>query len=86
MDVREIAIWHKGAQISLLNGKIERLAHLRLAQMESPEGFEKEVERLQNIQMQLLNIQAPRPQTPEECAQARFEFAKAVGLKILNKK
>jgi hypothetical protein len=68
---------HKGARMLLIEQKLERVYHLRLAQADH-QYYENEIRRLES---QLETIFPPVPVTPEQAAQNRRELAAALGLK-----
>jgi hypothetical protein len=81
MDVRELAIWHKGAKLLIIERTIQHLYHLRLSQAEHKD-YESEINRLEERRESLLNGNVIKvPKTPEEQKQAMKEFAAALGLK-----
>ena len=78
MDVRDVAILHKGARMLLVEQKMERVYHMRLAQAADDKHYSDEISRLHS----LLDAMTPRtPITPQEAAANRKGFAKALGLK-----
>jgi len=82
-----MAIWHKGAKLLIIERTIRNLFHMCLAQVECHESYEKEMERLEERRKFLVDgdiVKAPK--TPEECKQARLEFARAMGFKNVNQK
>ena len=87
MDVREIAIWHRGAKLLIIERAIRNLYHMRVAQFAEHKAYEKEIERLEERRKSLVDgdiVKAPK--TPEECKQARIAFAQSLGLKRIDKK
>jgi hypothetical protein len=82
MDVRELAIMHKGARQLLVEQKMENLYHLRLAQAEGT-YYSDEIRRLEGELWRLeVRTGAPRRKiTPEEAARNRRELAAVMGLK-----
>ena len=82
-----MAIWHKGAKLLIIERTIRNLFHMFLAQVECHESYEKEMERLEERRELLVNGNVVKsPKTPEECKQARLEFARAMGFKNVNQK
>ena len=84
LDVRDLAIMHKGARRMLIEQKLEHLYHLRLAQAEG-NYYADEIRRLEG-ELWKFDVKEPHKQiTPLEAAKNRRELAVAMGLKMKKK-
>lgn len=80
----ELAVWHRGAKLILIERQLNHLFHLRAATLDNHEPYAEEVERLENEKDKIINPKKhKRPTTPEEMKQARLEFAQTLGLKVV---
>ena len=78
MDIRDVAILHKGARMLLVEQKMERVYHMRLAQAADGKHYSDEISRLHK---QLDAMQPRVPVTQEQAAKNRKGLAGALGLK-----